>query len=176
MLTCDFKMRQQRKEDLEKHVETVNAMLRSAQADTDGGDATEDDGVDGAQEEWVGFEGSAEVNREDEYVDEDLYTTVTVEAVDVSKNGLHLAESEVVKENDEKQGSRSGDKQVANGNGAVLNGQTAKKQAWTKENPAKDKAKKKKKKFRYESKTERKASRDKQKLKNRAAAKARRGD
>lgn len=163
-----MQLRKQRKEELEKHVESVNAMLR--RADGLDGKAGEEDGAETTDEEWAGIEepAEAEVNREDEYVDEDRYTTVTVEAVDIDRQGIHTGETaEEISEDpggDGEQGKATTD---APGE--------AKKRIWTKEKPKGDKPKKKKQKFRYESKAERKFTRSKQQSKNREQAKARRG-
>lgn len=160
-------MRQQRKEELEKHVESVNALLRQAAGeDGEAGDASEGEGT---EEEWGGIEepAEAEVNREDEYVDEDKYTTVTVEAVDIDREGIHTGETAEEKAED----AGGGEKDKA----ATDAPSEAKKRIWTKEKPKTGKPKKKKQKFRYESKAERKFTRSKQQLKNREQAKARRG-
>ncbi|TKA60100.1 hypothetical protein B0A49_08100 [Cryomyces minteri] len=161
-------LREQRKEDLEKHVAEVNALLRKAAGDSSGEDSqTEGDDVEGC-EEWTGIEEPPEINREDEYVDEDRYTTVTVETMDVSRESLQKPEEE------ERGGEIPG---VADGvaKPSAVNGRTTKKRIWTKDKPADAKQKPKKKKFRYESKAERKTTRQKQKSKGSAAAKIRRG-
>ena len=71
---------------MEEHVNAVNALLR----DVECGKGSEED------ESWGGIEDEGDMvvkavevlDHEEEYVDEDRYTTVTVEAVDVSKDGL----------------------------------------------------------------------------------------
>ncbi|KAF2015983.1 hypothetical protein BU24DRAFT_462196 [Aaosphaeria arxii CBS 175.79] len=138
-------LRQQRKEQREEHVEQVNAQLRGAIGDVD----DDADGND-SDEEFAGFEDVAPepINREDEYIDEDKYTTVTIESVGISKDGFEKVgddessdEQEVVQVNEKDTEASSGGK---------------KKKPWAKENPNADRPKKKKKKFRYESKAERK--------------------
>ena len=166
-----LQLRKQRKVELEAHVESVNAMLRQAAAGEDGdvGGGAEEDGAE-ATDEWAGIEepAEAEVNREDEYIDEDRYTTVTVEAVDIDREGIHTGETADAKSED---GGGDGEKGKAPADGA---GET-KKRIWTKERPkGLSKPKKKKQKFRYESKAERKFTRSKQSEKNREQAKARR--
>ena len=98
------------------------------------------------EEDWPG------IDHEQEYIDEDRYTTVTVEAVDVSKAGLQRVaeehEEELVK--DYKPASD----------------ESKQKKQWPK--------KEKKQKFRYESKAERRATRSKQKAGNKAKADLRR--
>lgn len=94
------------------------------------------------------------LDREEEYIDEDRWTTVTVEAVDVSKEGLKkVADDE--------------DEEVPN---LVVAGKS------TKEEKKKWPKKEKKQKFRYESKAERKFTRGKQKAGNKARADARKGN
>lgn len=115
----------------------------------------------GGHDVWNGFEGQEEaevepVNHEEEYIDEDRYTTVTVEAVDVSKEGLVKVDGE----ND----SKGTPEAVA----ARPIEEPPKKKAWPK--------KEKKKTFRYESKAERKVTRGKQKAGNKSRADARRGN
>jgi len=95
------------------------------------------------------------VDREEEYVDEDRYTTVTVEAVDISKEGF--AKSGIEESDDS-------EKEVPK----LVEKEEKTKKVWPKKAP--------KKKFRYESKAERKATRGKQKAGNKAKADARRGN
>lgn len=108
--------------------------------DEEGG--TGSDSEKGEQaDEWGGIEDSAPtptlepVDHEEEYVDEDLYTTVKIEAVSVDRDGLHnKAELEAGESDDEskKDNQAAADKKGRN-----------------------DLPKKKKKKFRYESKLDR---------------------
>ncbi|MCJ1366656.1 hypothetical protein MMC16_005786 [Acarospora aff. strigata] len=164
-----LQMRDERKADLERHVETVNAMLREA----DGGVSESDGEQSGSEkEEWNGLSEPPPVDHEAEYIDEDRYTTVTVEAMDVSKEGLHRVRQEEEEENNAAQKSRS-EQHVADGAGGdVTNKVPTGKRTWTKENPT-GHSKKKKKKFRYESKGERKVTRHKERSGNKAKARAR---
>lgn len=127
--------------------------------------ASEDDG----HTEWSGIPEPPEVDHEAEYIDEDRYTTVTVEAMDLSRDRMREVKKEAEQDVDgsdgrEPKGTKSPpiEKQV--------------KRSWTKERPEKEvrTPKKKRKKFRYENKTERKLSRIKEKSKNSKQAKARR--
>lgn len=158
-------MREQRKEDLSKHVQEFNQVLRNQNPDLSSEDEEERAGDAAATfegfKEAEGKEDEAD-GREDEYVDEDKYTTVTVEAMGESSGDEDVQEAGVKKAEPEKV-----DEQAA---------KTTKKRPWTKEKPAGDKKKPKQKKrqFRYESKSERKETRNKQKAKNAKAAKARR--
>ena len=110
-----------------------------------------------------------EVDHEAQYVDEDRYTTVTVEAMDLSKDGLHKAENEAEDDLD-----RS--KNVKPEGAPISPSQRRGKRTWTKEKPEKEGhvSKRKRKKFRYENKAARKMTRIKEKSKNGRQATARR--
>ena len=121
-------------------------------------------------EQWDGIVEDTSMDHEDEYIDEDRYTTVTVEAVDVSRDGLH--KTNMYNEEDhappiegplEEETTKSGTKEWQDGK--------QEKRLRTKEPPSG--TKKRKKKFRYESKAERKVSRYKERSGNKAKAKAR---
>lgn len=144
-------------------------MIRKADVDSD---PSEQEG-EGEEEPWDGIKDTRDppVDHEDEYMDEDRFTTITVEAVDVSKDGLQKAFNDEQRESEASGSDRSeGDTRRAAG----LQGRTGSgkgKRIWTKEPPTGPK--KKKKKFRYENKAERKATRYKERLGNKAKAKAR---
>ena len=150
-------MRDQRKVDLERHVAEVNDLLRKANKDSDDEDSAAEGG-----EEWDGIASPPRpsIDGVDEYVDEDKYTTVTIEAMDDAKAFAKDSDDEeqttVVKQDAEKDGEV-----------------VKKKMVWSKGKKVDPKSKPKKKKFRYESKGERKETRNKQKAKNAAAKKAR---
>lgn len=93
------------------------------------------------------------IDQEEEFIDEDKYTTVTIESVGISKHGFEKRGGEEESETGKKE-----------------------KREWTKERPKSNKPKKKKIKFRYETKTERKAERVKQGLKKKKLAAKRKGD
>lgn len=116
--------------------------------------------IDGANDEeesaeWNGIV-DQDVAADEEYVDEDKFTTVTVEALDLT----HAAEDE---EEEERRKIRAKEESEANSQLAAK-----KKRPWAKDQP-------KKKKFRYESKAERQAGRKKQRIKDRAARDRRKG-
>jgi ribosomal RNA-processing protein 17 len=161
-------LREQRKQELEEHVKAMNAAMKKANGVESESEESEEEDED---EEWGGFDDAPVINHEDEYIDEDKYTTVTVEAVDISRDGFvsHDAGDESEEEVAVVKGGEEGEDQESKGEGEK------KKRVWTKEKPAGDKTKKKKKKFRYESKSERKVTRSKEKAKNRAKAKLRKG-
>ncbi|KAJ0388127.1 hypothetical protein COL922a_000758 [Colletotrichum nupharicola] len=134
-------VKQERQKEVEEHVKAVNALLQEAQAaDSDNDQEISD------FEEWDGIEDQGKeqaaqtdiVDYEDVYIDEDRYTTVKVEAIAVTRDGLE----KLNQDSDEEANDEDKDKT---------------------ENPAADKpaAKKtfkdrpKKPKFRYESKLER---------------------
>ena len=135
---------------MEKHIAEVNAELRKQNPDvSDQESAAEADSEDGG---WDGIhDGAPEVAQNEEYVDENKFTTVTVQAMDGSD------------EESENDG-------VPTEGGAEVKRQviedTPKKRIRPKDP---NKLKQKKKKFRYESKAERQATRQKQKSKNHAA-------
>lgn len=153
-------------------METVNSMLRDGDGELlklkeENGTAEED--------QWDGIAEVQEIDHEAEYIDEDRFTTVTVEAVEVSKDGLHrMAEdAEDDEETNEDSGVREADKRISST--SVSNNKAKmgnKKRVWAKERPIGPK--KKKKKFKYESKADRKVTRHKEKSKSKAKAKARR--
>jgi len=130
-------------------VNKVNELLREAQRA--GGDAAE--GGEGSDEdEWNGFEDDSPpepIDHEAEYVDEDRYTTVTVEAVSVDREGLHRPE-----DSSDDGSTEGGDDSKDHSNDGPSSG--------TRSQP-----KKKKKKFRYESKMERQVTAAKQRSKKR---------
>jgi ribosomal RNA-processing protein 17 len=122
----------------------VNRALREADGvELDNEPAKREVADEGA---WMG------IDHQEEYIDEDRYTTVTIEAVDVSKEGLQKVEDDPVDTGETVYPPKLADEN--------------KKKKWPK--------KEKKKKFRYESKAERKATRTKQKVGNKAKADSRR--
>lgn len=152
-------LREGRKADLERHVEEVNNLLRDA-ADEAGGMDEEDREED---ETWDGFAEAPMVDNEVEFIDEDRYTTVTVESVEVSRDGLHKLPQEGGRNDTESDTPTAGR--------APPTTDQHGKRIWTKERPG---GPKKKKKFRYESKAERKVTRHKERSGNKSKAKARR--
>jgi ribosomal RNA-processing protein 17 len=152
-------LREERKQELEEHVEAVNALLKEHKIPGLDSDSEESD-----DEGWNGIadEPAVEpIDHEAEYIDEDKYTTVTVEEVDVSKDGLHRPADEEAEEK--------------------LRAEKAAKAAKAKEEEEKNNQgkkvwpKKRKQKFRYETKIERRLTRGKQHASNKAAAAERRG-
>ncbi|KAL9137089.1 MAG: hypothetical protein Q9175_001711 [Cornicularia normoerica] len=169
-LTARKILREGRKADLEKHVEVVNSMIREAGGIAPDSSEEEDEGE---EEPWDGIKDdhNPPVDHEDEYMDEDRFTTVTVEAVDVSKDGLQRA----VQDEDNKSVASGTDTPDGESHGTTaLQGRTGSekgKRIWIKE-PLSG-PRKRKKKFRYENKAERKATRYKERYGNKAKARAR---
>lgn len=130
------------------------------------GDSTE--GEENGEEAFEGFDDGAgeqeqkvEVLPDDEeYVDEDKYTTVTVEPM-----------GEPGDEEEDKDGKTAESKAASVATSKPDDKPAKKKRPWAKDGDSK---KVKKKKFRYESKAERAVTRQKQKSKNHKAASARR--
>ena len=122
-------------------------------------------------EKWNGIAEETNIDHEAEYEDEDRHTTVTIEAVNVTKKGLQKAIAAQGSDEDEiEDGLDTVDVDAADK--SIETGTTTKtKRIWTKERPGGPK--KKKNKFRYESKAERKATRYKERSGNKAKAKAR---
>ncbi|OHE95906.1 nucleolar protein 12 [Colletotrichum orchidophilum] len=135
-------IRQERQREVEDHVNAVSALLKEAQAaDSDGDqeingeDFEEWDGIDEPAKDQVGI-----VDYEDEYIDEDRYTSVKVEAISVTRDGL-----EKIHQDGDEEENGSQDESKAN-------------KAASDSKPIKSKDRKewpKKKKFRYETKLER---------------------
>lgn len=119
------------------------AGLGSDQADLETGVSEKD------EDEWDGFDEAPQkpslgaVDHEEEYIDEDLYTTVKVEAVSVDRDGLHNKTELEAVDNDNDDDKDSGEN--------TTESKTAKDE--TSSRGRKDLLKKKKKKkFRYETK------------------------
>ena len=119
---------------------------------------------------WEGCEDGVEekTTREDEYYsDDDKHTTVTVEPVDVSREGLKATSA----------GEGNGPNQ--HGHEPQSANEAPSQRVTTAKGMERDNhhhaSRSRRKKFHYESKAERKAARFKQKLGNRIKAKARRG-
>ena len=141
----------------------MNSLLKRANGQVDS-PVSEDEEVEEGKLEDAGD--SVPIDEEAEYIDEDRHTTVTIEAVDVTRDGLH----KVVDEKDENSvDTRVADIEPSQDLDGKLKQKT--KRVWTKERPGG--LKKKKKNFRYESKADRKVTRYKEKFGNKAKAKAR---
>jgi ribosomal RNA-processing protein 17 len=145
-------LREERKQELEEHVQAVNALLKTVEQESGELGSSEEDAWEGIQDDEPVVE---LVDHEEEYIDEDRYTTVTVEAVNISKEGLHKTG-----------GGESNDETSKTEAPKLVEAETSGK-TWPK---------KTKKKFRYESKAERRITQGKQKAGRKARADARRGN
>jgi ribosomal RNA-processing protein 17 len=133
---------------VEDHVQAVTKLLQEAQ------EAGQDDiPSGGSEDEWQGIPDKIPeeppLDREDEYIDEDRFTTVTIEAVNIDREGLHKAKPEGDGSDDdqEEDDSLAANDEARQGKSAT------------------DRPKKKKRKFRYETKFERKLTAKKQRAK-----------
>lgn len=135
----------------------MNQMLKESSAS--GNIEAESDDSGANSEEWDGFPDRPDldiVDHEEEYIDEDRYTTVTVESVSVTRDGLSKQDIE------NNAGANEANTEVADDTAADAEGDKMAKSA--KRQP------RKKKNFRYESKLER----DIENVKQRARHKAKR--
>lgn len=136
----------------------MNKLLREAQA----ADSDDDQEIQAEDfEEWNGIEEEKNevLDFEDEYIDEDKYTTVKVEAVSVSKDGfekLYDSDDEKNSEDEAKESKKRAAEEAAQA--------AAKKKQWPK--------KEKKAKFRYEQKLDRQNEARKQRAKKKARYKS----
>ncbi|KAM3414500.1 hypothetical protein BST61_g9660 [Cercospora zeina] len=161
-------LREQRKADLESHVAEVTKVLKQQNALANGQDPDDNVSSSGG-DEFAGFDNEdtttpavAEIELPDEaeYVDEDKYTTVTVEPMGekTSSEGEEAEEQE---------------KEVSDTTTTIAETEVKKKKKRPWDKSGDGAAKKNKPKFRYESKAERSLARSKQKSKNSRAAKER---
>ncbi|KAM0558425.1 hypothetical protein ACHAPJ_004615 [Fusarium lateritium] len=136
-------IREERKREVEEHVQTVNRLLQESEAAGAVGQESDEE----EDEEWDGFPDQPEldiVDHEEEYIDEDRYTTVTVESVSVTRDGLHKPQVDEDNEDQDKKDEETKD---------------------DKTEKSRREPKKKKKKFRYESKFDRQLTDRKQRIK-----------
>lgn len=117
---------------------------------------------DEKEEDWEGFEEPPAVDYEAEYVDEDKYTTVTVEEMDASREGLLKAAKGEDSEDEEEKTYP-----------AEPTEDTTKAKKRRPRSAASEAARKKKRNFRYESKVERKQNLLRQRAVKAKKAKAR---
>ncbi|KAF2435047.1 hypothetical protein EJ08DRAFT_645967 [Tothia fuscella] len=150
----------------------MNARTGHAADDNSDDEKNSDDAETAAedQDEWAGLPSRP---KDAEYIDEDAYATVTVEAVDIDRDGFITYNSDDDDDEDDEENTvRRAEREKLESEKLAGEG---KKRIWTKEKPKKvHKKKEKKTKFRYETKTERKITRAKERSKNSAQAKVRR--
>ncbi|KAJ5634129.1 hypothetical protein N7528_001971 [Penicillium herquei] len=157
------RLREERAAEFNRALEEHKRQLK--QIKEENGEDSENDSEDEDDQEWEGIEEPPAVDYEAEYIDEDKYTTVTVEEMDASREGLRKAvqQDDTEDEEEESKEKPSAETEEAEKKPA--------KKVWKR---ATDKPKKKKKQFRYESKHDRKLTQAKQRLSKSKKAKARR--
>lgn len=170
-------MRQKRKDELEEHVKAVNDALSSAVAGDSESQAVYEDE---SNNEWTGVSEDAEggspeaapavrpVDHEDEYIDEDKYTTVTVEEVGISRHGFDRAE-------DSSEDGSEGDALQTRADSGRASTKSQPSRTVSRQEEREGRLRKKRKKFKYESKADRKVTKAKERMKNSRAAKTRKG-
>ncbi|KAJ5663973.1 Nucleolar protein 12 [Penicillium longicatenatum] len=152
------KLREERAADMKRIMEEHKNHLKRLKEEFDSDDS--DDSAEESDEEWGGIEEPPAVDYEAEYVDEDKYTTVTVEEMDTSRDALRKsAKGEDSEEEEEKPSTKTPEPEAT----------PDKKVRKTTHKP-----KPKKKQFRYESKGDRKIAASKQRSSKAKKAKARR--
>ena len=156
-------MRDGRKTDLEKHVNEVNSLLGNVQYEVL--PSTTDRA--GGQEAMVELQEIVDINHEEDYHDDERRTTVIIEAVDVTKDGLQQISNEV---DDSIEDEQCLDSELEAQPMVTRKADHESKRAWMKEKPT---GSKKRKKFKYETKAVRKVTRHKEMSGNRLKAKAR---
>ncbi|RYP61332.1 hypothetical protein DL769_007745 [Monosporascus sp. CRB-8-3] len=155
-------LREERKREIEEHVQHVTSILKQVER---AGYIDEEELVLGEEEggEWAGFEdapAAETLDHEEEYIDEDRFTTVTVESVNVSRHGLvkPTEEESDVEDVEDGEGGKGtakyGDESTSGSADRTL------------------KPKKKKQKFRYETKVERQQNQRREKARKRRKAAA----
>ncbi|CAI7678841.1 unnamed protein product [Penicillium pancosmium] len=168
------KMREERaaeyKEAMEEHqrqLKRLKEMDKELDREVNGetSDANPDDDSD--DEEWGGIEEPPAVDYEAEYIDEDKYTTVTVEEMDPSREGLRKA----VREDDS---DAEEEKKEYPAEAAEEKADEKKPKKGKKYGADRPKKVNKKRSFRYESKADRKMNHAKQRASKSKKADARR--
>lgn len=152
-----LQLREERAADMkrimEEHKNHLKRLKEEFSEDSDS-NAEESD-----EEEWGGIEEPPAVDYEAEYIDEDKYTTVTVEEMDTSRDALRKSAKGEDSEEEEEKPTKTPEPEA----------QPDKKVRKTTHKP-----KPKKKQFRYESKGDRKIAASKQRSSKSKKAKARR--
>ncbi|KAJ5872556.1 Protein required for cell viability Rrp17 [Penicillium soppii] len=154
------KIREERKKDFEQAMDEHSKVLQRMKEDA--GDIS-DEKEEEDEDDWNGIEEPPAVDYEAEYIDEDKYTTVTVEEMDASREGLLKSAHEYDTDTEEKEQKPTETKDADT--------KTAKKRK--PRSAASEAARKKKRNFRYESKDVRRETMRKQRNVKSKKAKAR---
>ena len=75
-------MREERAADFQRALEEHKRQLKEMNEENESGDDAENSSSHTEEDEWEGIEEPPAVDYEAEYIDEDKYTTVTVEEMD----------------------------------------------------------------------------------------------
>ena len=145
-------LREERRANVQARIEAVNAELRKQEAAMTGRGADEDSASDNDSAEEQTENGQEKLDHEEAYADDDRFTTVTIEMVDVTRDGL----AKPIRDGESEEDSDDAETKKVSARGS-----RGTRQAVEPKRP-----KKKKKKFRYESKAERRQARDKVKARN----------
>lgn len=138
---------------MEEHKRQLK-QIQAENSDSDGESNEEED-----DQEWEGIEEPPAVDYEAEYIDEDKYTTVTVEEMDASREGIRKSIQEENSDDEEKKEYPKPEEPEKKPKKNRKSG---------------SEIKKKKKQFRYECKSERKLTQAKQRASKSKKAKSRR--
>ncbi|KIW03353.1 uncharacterized protein PV09_05561 [Verruconis gallopava] len=166
-----IELRRQRQQQLEDHVKAINDSMKilNGTGDESGEDDDKDDDRDTERDDsWGGFDVEAPVeSKDEEYVDEDQYATVTVEAVEITRDGMEAYKgSEQETESSEEESS-----QESGTRAEAVAPEKKTKRLWSKNKLVSEKPKRKKSRnFRYESKEVRKLNRARERAKRKAHA------
>ncbi|KAN0076640.1 Nucleolar protein 12 (25kDa) domain containing protein [Elaphomyces granulatus] len=154
------RIREERALEYQRIVEKNQSRIPETSDRTDSESASNSEAE--ANEDWQAFEEPAAIDYEAEYIDEDKYTTVTVEEIDPSKERVREYTQKDVNEDDS---NEENSKQL--GKTVTCSGSSSRSGIHM------QKLKRKRKNFHYESKEERKVSQLKQRLAKRRKANAR---
>ncbi|CRG89811.1 hypothetical protein PISL3812_06850 [Talaromyces islandicus] len=149
------KIRENRTAEIQQALDESRKMLQQARGSVSGSESDSE-----SEDEWEGFEEPIPVDHEAEYIDEDKYTTVTVEEMGTTRDDLRS----------NKEYSPAGDEVDHK---TTTNSSTGKNDKPVKPRQKVNSEKKRKKKFRYESKAERKLTQRKERMSNRKHARSR---
>jgi len=152
-----FQLREERAADMKRIMEEHKSHLKRVKEEFS--DESDSNAEASDEEEWGGIEEPPAVDYEAEYIDEDKYTTVTVEEMDTSRDALRKSAKGEDSEEEEEKPAKTPEPEA----------QPDKKIRKTTHKP-----KPKKKQFRYESKGDRKIAASKQRSSKSKKAKARR--
>lgn len=171
-----WQIREERTAEFQRALEEHRRQLKIINGENSDDSGREDSGNGSEnEEEWEGFAEPPAVDYEAEYIDEDKYTTVTVEEMDPSREGLYrseMADGSTASDDEAEEGGmqKKRAREPTAGSGTKSEEAMVKKSQSAKS----DKPKKKKKKFRYESKEERRVAKMKERRSNQRKAQARR--